>query len=341
VREQYCITITDYRGARHYTLSQLMRRMLAGAVALLVVILLGGSLVISSLSNKVSQLMGRIGELQDQQAAIERYNGQLLAEQEHLVAELNRTEAIKRYNEQLLDEQERLIAEVNHKAEELSELSDELGHLEIMVGLRPEPEQTLAQRLDTASQTVIEKRLMLTFLPSGYPLRETQVTSGFGMRHHPIHDRTALHGGVDMRAARGTPVYATADGVVEWASHHKNSGLGKMVRLGHNYGFSTIYGHLDEIGVKVGDYVRQGDLLGLSGNTGMSTAPHLHYEVHYLSRRLDPKPFLEWSIENYDVLFSSEERVQWESLAEIIRGAVNGPERRWSQAEPALSAMSN
>jgi murein DD-endopeptidase MepM/ murein hydrolase activator NlpD len=324
VRERYSITITDYRGARHYTLSQLMRQILAGAVALLVAILLGGSLVISSLSNKVSHLMGHIGDLQ-----------------EHISELKDHQNAIKHDNVQLLDEQERLVAAVHRKAEELSELSDELGHLEIMVGLRPEPEQTLAQRLDTASQTVLEKRLMLAFLPSGYPLRETRVTSGFGMRRHPIHDRTALHGGVDMRAARGTPVYATADGVVEWASHHSNSGLGKMVKLVHNYGFSTIYGHLDKIEVKVGDYVRQGDLLGLSGNTGASTAPHLHYEVHYLNRRLDPKPFLEWSIENYDVLFNREERVQWESLAEVIRRAVNGPERRWSQAEPALSAMSN
>lgn len=137
----------------------------------------------------------------------------------------------------------------------------------------------------------------------------------------------ALHGGIDFSAPRGTPIHATADGVVEWAAHHDSSGMGKMIRLIHNYGFSTVYGHLDGIEVKPGNYVRRGDLIGYSGNTGASTGPHLHYEVRHLNRRLDPATFLRWSISEYDILFANEDRVEWESLVEIIRSKARATER--------------
>jgi len=111
-----------------------------------------------------------------------------------------------------------------------------------------------------------------------------------------------------------------------------------MVKLVHNYGFSTVYGHLDEIVAQVGKYVRRGDLLGYSGNTGVSTGPHLHYEVRHLNRRLDPDSFLRWSMEDYEVLFTNEERVEWESLVEVIRQTASGPERRSLQLGQTWSA---
>ncbi len=206
-------------------------------------------------------------------------------------------------------------------------LGDELENIEILIGLRAEPERPLAQRVDTASQTAFEKRLMLNSVPSGFPLDSERVTSQFGMRRHPIEGHMALHGGIDFSAPRGTPIHATADGVVEWAAHHDSSGMGKMIRLIHNYGFSTVYGHLDGIEVKPGNYVRRGDLIGYSGNTGASTGPHLHYEVRHLNRRLDPATFLRWSISEYDILFANEDRVEWESLVEIIRSKARATER--------------
>ncbi len=317
MRERYIITVTDYRGARHYTLTQLMRRMIAGVAGLLAVVFLGGTLIIYGLSHRVSSLNSEVGSLRQHQSEI------------------------RRKNQALISEQGELQQAVQQKAEALAQLSDNLDQIEMLIGLKPEPEQNLLQRLDTASLTAHEKRLMLESIPSGYPLRNVHLTSGFGMRRHPVLDRSAMHGGVDMRAKRGTPVYATADGVAEWAALHKRSGLGKMIKLVHNYGFSTTYAHLDNIEIKVGDYVRRGDLIGHTGNTGISSAPHLHYEVRHLHRRLDPKPFMEWSIENYDVLFTREEHVKWESLAEIVRKAASSPERQWSQGEPALSAILN
>lgn len=314
MRHRYQITVTDYRGARHFTLSQLMRRALAGGLATLALVFLGGFMIIHVLSGKVGSLNEQVGSLKADQGRIASENAALVAERIEL-------------HEQ-----------IENKARALMAVSDELDQIEMLIGLQPEPEQPLVQRLDTASQTAFEKRLMLRTIPSGYPLETQIVTSSFGMRQHPIEKRSAMHGGVDLRASRGTPVYATASGVVEWASQHKNSGLGNMIKLVHNYGFSTIYGHLDQIEINVGNYVERGDLIGYSGNTGKSEAPHLHYEVRYLQRRLDPAPFLKWSLEDYDVLFTKEDRVQWESLAKVIRRTASVPERPSLQQAQSWSA---
>lgn len=303
MRHRYLITITDYRGARHFTLSQLMRRLLAGLVCVSLLIVLGGSVLIHGLSQRVGQLNAEVDQLQALQDSIQSRNQRLIAERSQLQLE------------------------VDTKTASLEALGDELEHIEIMIGLRAEPERPLAQRVDTASQTAFEKRLMLDSIPSGFPVESERVTSPFGMRRHPIQERMAMHGGVDLRAPRGTPIFATADGVVEWASKHHNSGLGKMVKLVHNYGFSTVYGHLDSIEVQVGNYIKRGQLLGYSGSTGTATAPHLHYEVRHLNRRLDPAPFMRWSMEDYDLLFAKEDRVEWESLVEVIRRTASVPER--------------
>ncbi len=303
MRNRYQITVTDYRGARHFTLNQIMRRGLLGAAAALVLVLLGGSVLIHSLSSRVSGLGEELALLESEREAA--------------------------LNEQatLASERDRLEQEVDGKTQALMALGDELENIEILIGLRDKPERTLAQRVDTASQTAFEKRLMLNSIPSGFPVESRQVTSPFGMRRHPIEERMAEHGGVDLRAPRGTPIYATADGVVEWAAKHRSSGLGKMVRLIHNYGFSTVYGHMDDILVNSGQYVQRGDLIGYSGNTGASTAPHLHYEVRHLNRRLDPDPFMRWSMSEYDILFVKENRVEWESLVEVIRNTARATER--------------
>jgi len=314
MRNRYLITISDYKGSRHFTLTQLMRRALIGVFASVFVVLLVGSAVIHGLSSKVSGLNAEVADLSSLQRSLQANNEALLADREAL------------------------RSAVEEKAHSLMALGDELADIEIMIGLRAQPERPLVQRIDTASQTAFEKRLMLESIPSGYPLDSPQVTSSFGMRRHPIEERMAMHGGVDFRAPTGTPIYATADGVVEWASKHHNSGLGNMVKLVHNYGFSTIYGHMDQIEAQVGKYVQRGDLLGYSGNTGASTAPHLHYEVRHLNRRLDPDSFLRWSMEDYEVLFTNEERVEWESLAEVIRRTASVPGRPSLQLGQSWSA---
>ncbi len=317
MRDRFTVTITDYRGARHFNFSQLMRRMLGAFGTVVTLGFIVGALSIYMLSSKVAALNADLRTLEDYQAHI------------------------KKQNQELLHKQKMLLSAVDEKVEALGRMSDELGDLEILIGLKPQQTSTIAERLDTATLTAQQKRVMLQSIPSGYPLKDTRLTSKFGMRMHPVLNKKALHGGLDMSAATGTPIYATADGVVEWAAPHKRSGLGNMIKLNHNYGFSSTYGHLSKILVRSGDYVQRGDLIGHTGNSGMSAAPHLHYEIRYLHRRLDPKPFTEWSFENYDVLFEREANIQWDSLAESVRKAVSSPERLLLQGQPQLSVISN
>jgi|HigsolmetaAR201D_1030396.scaffolds.fasta_scaffold15580_2 Membrane proteins related to metalloendopeptidases len=309
VRNTFTITITDYRGARHYPVRHIVKLYALGVLLTLAATLLVGGLVIVWLNSQLASLNGELAELQKRRNLTQGEYGLLL--QEH----------------------QKLKDAIAEKERQLAQMSDELGNLEVIIGLEPAPETNIRTRLDTASQTALERTLMLQSIPSGYPLEYRGTTSAYGYRTHPVKGTQAFHAGIDLRAQVGTPIYATADGIVEWAAEHKSSGLGILVIIQHNFGFATYYGHLSRAVVKPGDYVRKGDLIAYSGNTGLSSGPHLHYEVRHLQRRLDPRPFLEWSLARYESLFEKEGRVQWDSLAKAIKDRLNIQVPRSSLAE--------
>jgi hypothetical protein len=122
--------------------------------------------------------------------------------------------------------------------------------------------------------------------PSIRPLKGGFLTSRYGRRMDPFTGRIAFHHGVDYFARTGTPVMATADGVVTMARRNGNFGL--MIEVNHGNGFKTKYGHLSRILVKRGHKVKRGEIIGLVGNTGRSTGPHLHYEVMFNRDHRDP-----------------------------------------------------
>lgn len=115
-------------------------------------------------------------------------------------------------------------------------------------------------------------------------------TSGFGWRHHPILKKQKFHNGLDMGAPTGTPIVAAGDGVVEFAGW--NSGYGNLVRIDHGKGLSTRYGHQSKLFVVAGQRVRAGQKIGLVGSTGMSTGPHLHFEVRENGVPVHPGKYL-------------------------------------------------
>jgi murein DD-endopeptidase MepM/ murein hydrolase activator NlpD len=119
------------------------------------------------------------------------------------------------------------------------------------------------------------------------PVDRGRVTSGFGMRLHPILGYSRLHRGVDFGAPTGTPVLAAADGVVTFAAW--GGGYGRVVKLAHAQGLATAYAHLSTMAVRPGQRVRQGQVIGLVGSSGLSTGPHLHYEVYQNGRPVDPR----------------------------------------------------
>ena len=127
-------------------------------------------------------------------------------------------------------------------------------------------------------------------LPSFSPLMTGRVSSNYGMRTHPILGGQRMHSGMDIAAGQGTPVYATAHGVVSHASWRGSYGL--LVQLDHAASHQTRYGHLSQVTVQPGQIVQPGQLVGYVGSTGRSTGPHLHYEVRVRGVAVDPRPYM-------------------------------------------------
>jgi murein DD-endopeptidase MepM/ murein hydrolase activator NlpD len=127
-------------------------------------------------------------------------------------------------------------------------------------------------------------------VPSRMPLEGAALTSGFGMRNHPVLGGRRQHRGIDLAAPTGTPVYATADGVVSRADWFSSYGL--YISLEHGAAMQTRYGHLSRLAVMAGDSVKKGDLIGYVGSTGRSTGPHLHYEVRIEGLAVNPIPYM-------------------------------------------------
>jgi murein DD-endopeptidase MepM/ murein hydrolase activator NlpD len=147
---------------------------------------------------------------------------------------------------------------------------------------------------------------VLTSIPAIQPIENkdlTLIASGFGHRIHPIYKILKMHPGIDFSAPVGTPVHATADGVVESVTRTAR-GLGNRILINHGSGYKTLYACMDELKVRRGQKVKRGELIGTVGDSGMSAAPHLHYEVHLDGEPVNPINyfFLELTPADYDRL---------------------------------------
>ncbi|HEU5147139.1 MAG TPA: M23 family metallopeptidase [Chryseosolibacter sp.] len=143
---------------------------------------------------------------------------------------------------------------------------------------------------DEVVQLAEKKEKLYASIPAIQPIANKQLialASGFGLRIHPVYKVKKMHNGIDFAASIGTPIYATADGTIAKAEV-RFSGYGKMIEIDHGFGYRTRYAHMHDFAVKKGQQVKRGDLIGYVGNTGLSTAPHLHYEVFINDQRVDP-----------------------------------------------------
>ncbi|MCW5911279.1 MAG: M23 family metallopeptidase [Cyclobacteriaceae bacterium] len=156
---------------------------------------------------------------------------------------------------------------------------------------------------DDVVELAESKEKLFAAIPAIQPVANKQLialASGFGMRIHPIYKVKKMHTGIDFAAAIGTPIYATADGVID-KLEVSFSGYGKMIEIDHGFGYRTRYAHMHGFAVRQGQKVKRGDLIGYVGDTGLSTAPHLHYEVfvngvhanpvHYFFNDLNPAEY--------------------------------------------------
>ncbi len=142
---------------------------------------------------------------------------------------------------------------------------------------------------DEVFEMAKNKADMLASIPAIIPIErgKERVISGFGYRIHPIYKTMRMHRGVDFSAPTGTPIYATGNGTVTRAERNRH-GYGIMVKIDHGYGYRTLYAHMSRLNVSTGQEVKRGEIIGYVGSTGVSTAPHLHYEVIRNGRHVNP-----------------------------------------------------
>jgi murein DD-endopeptidase MepM/ murein hydrolase activator NlpD len=150
-----------------------------------------------------------------------------------------------------------------------------------------------SKSLDEIAKLAEEKEKLLAAIPAIQPVANedlTRMASGYGWRSDPFTKARKFHYGMDFTAPKGTPVYATGDGIISRADNG-SAGYGKHIRIDHGYGYVSLYAHLSKYNVKKGQKVKRGDIIGFVGSTGRSQAPHLHYEVFKDKERINPINF--------------------------------------------------
>ncbi len=176
---------------------------------------------------------------------------------------------------------------------------DNLPNSELMKGTAQRIEKIRKQlyiqskSYDEIAELVKNKEEMFASIPAIQPVSNKElrrIASGFGMRMHPIYKTRKMHSGMDFSAPTGTSVYATGKGKVVKVKKLRK-GYGYHVVIDHGFNYETLYAHLSKIEVRTGQRINRGDVIGLVGNTGTSTAPHLHYEVHKNGKRINPINF--------------------------------------------------
>lgn len=195
------------------------------------------------------------------------------------------------------------IASLKRTEVELKRLLSLSGREKVFEEVKEEPPgsldvELLRKETENAIESIIdlkiflrEQRALFLATPKGWPVVGGQVTSGFGKRVHPLTKEFSFHTGVDISVPAGTHVVATADGIVSYSGWSYESGY--TVVLEHGHGFSTVYAHNKKNLVKVGQRVRRGETIALSGDTGSLTGPHLHYEVWKERKPVDPEKYME------------------------------------------------
>ena len=159
-------------------------------------------------------------------------------------------------------------------------------------------------------------------IPSEKPVKTAAFTSGFGVRSDPFRGGAAMHAGIDLSGPSGTPIYATADGVITDASYNRG-GYGNLVKIDHGRGIETRYGHLSVFAVKPGQRINRGDMVGRMGSTGRSTGNHLHYEVRIDGRAVNPIPFMR----STDYVIAMQRRANAPAMESLALGGPAAPKR--------------
>jgi murein DD-endopeptidase MepM/ murein hydrolase activator NlpD len=314
MKNRLIITISDIHGSKQYSVHQIIKMIILAIVLILILIGVGTYLYIELLNNRLSGLKQQSVEYKKELKMLE-----------------NITHSYSEKNAELTLQQGELVALIRGTTDKLYAVKGQLREVEDMIGYGPDLNASFHARLEEerskAAQelkeeikeeiqeeqlSTIQKTLLFNSIPTGKPITYKRISSGYGYRTHPVKKTTSFHPAVDLPAKKGTPVYAPASGVVVYAK--RKGDYGKFMLLAHSFGFKTAYAHLSRYAVKSGDYVSKGDLIAYVGSTGRSTGSHLHYEVRYLDKWLNPRPFMSLDLDDINNISAKIRKVNWPSI---------------------------
>jgi len=317
MKNRFIITISDIHGSKQYSVHEIIKKIIFFTVLIFILIGVGTFFYIKYLNHKVDDL--------------------------HVESDIFKTKilklktaskTLKKENTQLNILKQQLVQLIEENTDKLNSMKTQLHEVEEIIGIGPDLNASFDTRVEQAKKhqedekkiivqhiqdkinqdkvTAIQKALLLNSIPNGKPLRYKRIASRFGYRIHPVTHKNTFHAGLDLPAKHGTPIYAPASGVVVYAA--KKGAYGNFMLIAHSFGFKTAYGHLSRFAVKSGDYVTKGQKIAYVGSTGRSTGPHLHYEVRYLTKWLDPKQFMFLDLDNINTTSAKITKVNWKSI---------------------------
>ncbi len=309
MKNKFTITISDVHGSKSYSFNQLLRKFAFLSFLFIIFLIASSSVTVWWLSQEVK--------------AID--NDMLIAKAEYQ-AVLEKKQAAYA---SLKVENDSFQKELDNKRKQVQFLDQTLQGLEELIDGNVGENIPVEDRVKLVQLSSLERQLMLKEIPNGRPVKNFKgVSSGYGWRMHPVLGEKKFHKGLDYKGKRGDPVIVTANGVVEFSGYHKKSGFGNLIIISHNNGFKTIYAHLNKRHIKTGQVVLKNDHIGDIGSTGLSSGDHLHYEVQFLQRKLNPASFVEWNMKNYNEIFKTIKGVPWGSLSQKIHSQVQMVEKQ-------------
>lgn len=232
--------------------------------------------------NQIQNFAIQINQLKDQLADLNDFEKRMRVIANYNNGE-NETEGVLGIGGSMPEDLDPTIELKERQSALIQEMHEQVNQLDLVAVSQHERFENLYEHIE-------DQRSMLACTPTIRPVEDGYISSVFGYRTSPFTERREFHKGIDIATKTGTPIIATADGVVSFSG--KNGSMGITIAIDHGYGYTTRYGHCHELLKKKGDKVKRGDVIALVGNTGTSTGSHVHYEVKLNGVQVNPRKYI-------------------------------------------------
>lgn len=284
MKNRIFVSIVDETSSKQYNLHKVTKKLALYCALGLIVLVFGGFFLMNYLMGQVQQIY------QVKISLIEKYRSIYLQNQ-------------------------KLKEQINAKSLELIDVSKKVLDLEEILDFSKNRETPTSEEEVTQVPNLQDQLFLLQIIPSGSPLKEFKQIVSSKERLHPLKNKYGVDSGIDFLVPQGSPVFATADGIVELSRQDRGiRGYGKFIKITHSYGFSSMYGHLSNILIKKGEFVKKGQIIGYSGKSGLSAGERLYYEIRFLGSYQDALSFVQWGRDNFESIFQKKSNVRWNQL---------------------------